>query len=74
MTDDTTDEPRADDAEERTTDDADAQANDDDEDEMSATATHEYVWRCRDCKAQYDERPEECERCGGTSFRSYREL
>lgn len=66
MTDDTTDEPRADDAEERTTDDRD--------DEMSATATHEYVWRCRDCKAQYDERPEECEQCGGTSFQSYREL
>lgn len=83
MTDDTSDEPRADDADERTSDDADDRTTDDaddrttddgGEDEIAATATHEYVWRCRGCKAQYDERPEECDRCGGTSFQRYREL
>lgn len=90
MTDDTADDqPTAegderahDDAPERVTDDPqepandDAQepANDDGEDEQAATATHVYVWRCTGCKAQYDERPERCERCGGDAFQRYRDL
>lgn len=67
MTDDTTDDTSTDDATERTNADGD-------EDEIPATATHEYVWRCTGCKVQYDERPERCERCGGDAFQRYRDL
>ena len=36
--------------------------------------THEYVWRCTGCKAEYHERPDRCERCGATEFTEFREL
>jgi rRNA maturation endonuclease Nob1 len=64
MTDDTSDD--------RPTDEAAASTNTTGEEERSAT--YEYVWRCTGCKAQYDERPERCEQCGGEEFQRYREL
>lgn len=33
--------------------------------------SHEYDWRCAGCKALYDDRPEVCERCGGTEFHQF---
>lgn len=68
MTDDTEDEYGTDDAVNgpRTGDREDGEERED--------ASHEYTWRCTGCKAQYDERPERCDRCGATEFVQFRDL
>lgn len=68
MTDDTTDDTSTDDTTEQTN------ADGGEDDDIPATAPHEHVWRCTGCKAQYGQRPEQCEHCGGTAFQRYRDL
>lgn len=73
MADDATDDPPADDADERTNTDTSTNA-DDREPQGPGTTTHESVWRCTGCKVRYDEHPEQCERRGGTTFERFRDL